>query len=289
MEFAFILKNKNNASPVTILNVVPNDDDAETNIVKSRNMFSDFEKQASAAEVSINTVSTIDHNTYSGIARISRELITDIIIIGWPEKSSILDRIVGEKLDTLLNSINKSIFVCHLEHPLVIHKRIIVIIPPLAEREMSFQLWLKKISKISKELSISILFFCNDITKNAILLENKRMALSLSCNFEHFVDWEDFLVLSRIIYPNDLIIVVSARKGSVSYLTTLDSIPGKLEKHFDSNNRILIYPPQRGINPLSESYEDFNTNPLTKGIGRLEKLGKDISKFLGIKSDKSKN
>jgi hypothetical protein len=69
----------------------------------------------------------------------------------------------------------------------------------------------------------------------------------------------------------------------------LDSIPGKLEKHFDSNNRILIYPPQRGINPLSESYEDFNTNPLTKGIGRLEKLGKDISKFLGIKSDKSKN
>lgn len=287
LDFAFVLKNKKSSSPITILNVVPNDEDAETNILKSKIKFEEYEKQASASEININAVSTIDHNIASGISRMSKELMSDIIVIEWPERSvGILDKFVGEKMDSLLSTANKNIFVCHFEYPLVIHKRIVVVVPPLAERESCFQLWLSKLSKVSKELSIGIHFYCNETTRKAVLLENKRMALNMSSTFEAFFDWEDFLVLSRSINPNDLLVVVSSRKGAVSYIPLLDNIPSKLEKHFEVNNRIIIYPPQRGINPLSESYDDFNTNPLTKGIGRIEKLGKEVSKVFRLGKDK---
>ena len=83
VEFVILIKDKKSANPISILSVVSNNDEAEINILKARNKLEEFVKQASAAETKLNVIATIDHNTASGITRISREIMADIIVCGF--------------------------------------------------------------------------------------------------------------------------------------------------------------------------------------------------------------
>jgi Kef-type K+ transport system membrane component KefB/nucleotide-binding universal stress UspA family protein len=277
LEFAIFIKDKKSANPVSILSVVSNNNEAEINILKARNKLEEFVRQASASETKVNIITTIDHNPGSGIARISREIMADIIVIGWPQRAGFIEKLIGETVDSVLSSTDKTTFICHLEKPLVLHKRIVIVAPPLAEYENGFALWFTKIAKLAQELSVPVLLYCNDTTKKSVerLLKNAKIAISITV--QAFIDWEDFLVLSRNIHDDDLIVLVSARKGATSYMGVLDNLPSKLEKYFPSNSRFIIYPQQFENDLNGENYTDISGEPLNIGIETVQRIGKGIS------------
>ena len=276
LEFSIFIKDKKSANPVSILSVVSNNEEAERNILKARNKLEEFVRQAAASEIKVNIITTIDHNTASGISRISREVMADIIVLGWPQRIGLLDKLIGEKMGSILSNIDKTTFLCHLEKPMVLHKRIVIVVPPLAEHENGFDLWFIKMVKLAQELSIPILFCCNSSTERAVdkLFENTKLATTFISQI--FEEWEDFLVISRSINEDDLFVLVSARKGSASYMGVLENLPSKLEKHFANNSRLVIYPQQFNQNYGSERYDDITAVPLNKGIKTIQKIGKGI-------------
>ncbi|MCC6690944.1 MAG: cation:proton antiporter, partial [Bacteroidia bacterium] len=277
LEFAILIKDKKSTNPVSILSVVSDNDEAETNIVKARTKLEEFVKHASDFETKVNITTTIDHNVASGIARISREIIADIIILGWPQREGFLNSLLGKKIDIILNNTDKTTFVCQLEKPLVLNKRIVVAAPPLTEHENGFELWVKKIAILAQELSIPIVLYCNEITGKTIEKLAKSLKLTASVSIKLFTDWEDFLILSRDVHEEDLFILVSARKGAASYTGVLYKLPMKLEKHFASNSRFIIYPQTQIDNIGKEQFNDISTEPLNKGIEIVQKFGKGIS------------
>ncbi len=285
LEFAIFIKDKKSANPVSILSVVFNNNEAEINILKTRNKLEEFVKQASASETKVNIIATIDHNPASGIARISREIMADIIVLGWPQRSGFIDKLIGEKVDSILTNTDKTTFICHIEKPLVLHKRIVIVAPPLTEHENGFGLWLSKIAKLAQELSIPILLYSNEATEKSVQNFFKKAKLTASITVNPFNDWEDFLVLSRHIQPDDLFILVSARKGATSYIGVLENLPSKLEKHFTTNSRFVIYPHQYADNISREQYSDFSAEPLNKGIDAVQKIGKGINSIFKKKDN----
>lgn len=285
LELAIFIKDNKSANPISILSVVSNNNEAEINILKARNKLEEFVRQASASETKVNIITTIDHNTASGIARISREIMADIIILGWPQRTGFIDKFIGEKVDSILSNTDKTTFICHLEKPLVLHKRIVIAAPPLTEHENGFGLWVTKIAKLAQELSIPILLNCNEVTEKAVEKLFRKAKLNASITSKLFTDWEDFMVLSRNIYEDDLFVLVSARKGSTSYLGVLDNLPNKLEKYFVTNSRFVIYPQQYADNISNEQYIDFSTEPLNKGIEAVQKIGREIGSIFKKKNN----
>jgi hypothetical protein len=75
---------------------------------------------------------------------------------------------------------------------------------------------------------------------------------------------------------DDLFILVSARKGAASYMAVIENLPTKLEKHFPSNSKLVIYPQQFNQNYGNERYDDITAEPLNKGIETIQKIGKGI-------------
>lgn len=258
LEFAIFIKDKKSSNPVSILSVVSNNNEAEINILKTRNKLEEFVKQASASETKVNIITTIDHNPASGIARISREIMADIIILGWPQRAGFIDKLIGEKVDSILTNTDKTTFICHIEKPLVLHKRIVIVTPPLTEHENGFRFWLNKIARLAQELSIPIILYSNEATEKAVRNFVKKAKLSASIAVNPFNDWDDFFVLSKDILADDLFILVSARKGATSYIGVFENLPTKIEKHFTTNSRFLIYPQQYPDNLNSEKYSDFS-------------------------------
>jgi len=285
LEFAIFIKEKKSANPVSILSVVSNNKEAEINILKARNKLEEFVRQASASETKVNIITTIDHNPASGIARISREIMADIIVLGWPQRSGFIDKFFDEKMDTILSNTDKTTFICHLEQPLVLHKRIVIAAPPLTEHENGFDLWLNKIAILAQELTIPIVLYCNEATEKAVDKTFKKFKLTASIKVNPFTDWEDFLVFSSYINADDLFVLVAARKGATSYMGVLENLPTKLEKHFTTNSRFVIYPQQYTDNFSSEKYDDFSAEPLNKGIEAVQKIGKGIGSFFKNKDN----
>jgi len=276
LEFAIFIKDKKSGHPVSILSVVSNNSEAEHNILKTRNKLESFVKQASASETNVNIITTIDHHAASGIARISREIMADIIVLGWPRKVGLIDKIIGRKVESILNNTDKSTFICHIAKPLATHKRVVVVAPPLSEHEFGFEQWLIKVSKLAQELSIPIVIYANEATLNAfgkVVITGKLAANITSMPFD---DWDDLLILARYIHEDDLFILVSARRGAASYMPLFEALPIKMEKYFAANSRIVIYPQQFSESHVMDQYDDITAEPLTKGIETIQKIGKGI-------------
>jgi len=81
-----------------------------------------------------------------------------------------------------------------------------------------------------------------------------------------------------------MLLIITARKGSVSFLNVMENWPSRLEKHFEHNSKIMVYPRQHSFNYVSEQYEDITGGPILKGI---ETIGKGIESIFNLgKNDK---
>lgn len=239
---AVLIKEKRSENPLAILNVVPNTDEAEKTVALARKEMEKFLSETTGSDTQVNVIATIDHNAASGISRTAKEIAADIVLLGWPQKTGFLDKLIGDRIGSILHNTVKTLFICDLPTPLVNHKSIFVVVPPNAEFEEGFTIWLNKLAKLSQELSIPLKLNCTERTFKAIERFAKNNKLTLTLHFNLFNDWEDFLIISRNLGDNDLIVMVSARKGYISYNSHLDKMPQKLEKHFSDMCKIIIYP-----------------------------------------------
>ncbi len=244
LEFALLIKDKKSDNPISILSVVPNNDDAEINVINARIKLEEYVRQGSAFEVNVNVIATIDYNSTSGIARTIKEIMANILILGWSRNTESTQRLLGDKVTSIIHSNKKTVIVCLINKSWVTLKRICIITPPLSEKEVGFSLWLMKMSKLSKELSIPIDYFGNKYSIEIARQQFKTWNSGLIGNFIEFDDWEKFIGQTGDIQPDDLLVMVTARKGFVSYTNNLEHSLVKFEKQFETNSRLLIYPQQ---------------------------------------------
>jgi Kef-type K+ transport system membrane component KefB len=287
IEFAVLVKNKKSNNPITILSVVPNDEEAERNLIKAKNNLQPLVKMAMANETKVKIMVTIDHNIAGGIIRASREERTDTIMIGWPRKTGLIERFIETKTSSIISRTSKAVYICHFEHQLFRHNRIVIVCPPLGELEPGFEVWLPKINLLSRELSLNVYCYCNSTTKDAIQDYFRHRKHKCGYEFSSTFELHELQLLQEKLAKEDLLFYIAARNTSVSYDSCMDNIQEKLEKQFPSNSKIIVYPRAHHIDSKYNEYGDINPKPLSQSIERVQKLGKDLGNLL--KRDQSKS
>ncbi|UII30539.1 cation:proton antiporter [Fulvivirga ulvae] len=240
VDLVILLKSKQRPSVIHILSVVKYDDDAEQKMQKIKRDLNYFVRYASASETNLKTVVTFDLNSANGIIRISREIMANIIVMGWPKNRTFLSRVFNQTVESIINSTDKAILFCNIHGTLNTTRQIKVLCPPHAELEPGFHQWLSKINILRSELRTKLLFFCNGQTQAAIKGSVKKKNPPIT--YSPFVDMKDFLVLSKDLNADDLFVVISSREGGMSYQHELKSLPKRINKYFTDLNLILIYP-----------------------------------------------
>ena len=241
VEFAILIKDKSSENPVSILSVVPNDEQAELNIAQAKTKLEEFVVQASASETMVDITATIDQDVAEGISRKSKELIVDLLVMGWPTSSG-EEEVIGEKMAGIINRTSKTIMICQPLKPWATHQRLVVGVPEKSEKMEGFELWVKKSIKISEELSVPILVYCSKPTQTAIEKLVESLNLRAPFEFRAFQNWEDISLIAKNIDPDDLFMLITARKNTVAYQPVLEKLPRKLEKTLKETSKILVYP-----------------------------------------------
>lgn len=277
LDMATLIRNKKTSHPLTVLSVVPNNELAEINLKKARNNLDSIARYASGSETEVNIVTTIDYNIAGGISRASREVLATCILIGWPSKTSIIDKLVGEKAESILNLTDISLFMCRLEKPFVSQKRIVLFVPPMAEAEKGFAYWMNKIVLLTQELSLPVLCISNSRTEAAINQNLQATRSSINITFETYPQWESFQGLNEYVRADDFVVFVSARAGDVSYNHHFDSVPRRVGNVYAENNLMLIFPSRRKRTTIDLT--DIPNTSYAPGRETVEYLGRKFGMF----------
>ncbi len=267
LDFATLIKSKKSPHPLNILSVVPNDEQAERNVQLARQNLDKMARYASGSETDVELITTIDFNIANGIGRASREAFADCLILGWPSATSFVEKIVGEKTESILNRTDASLFMCRLDKPFITNKSITIFVPPLAESEVGFAYWMEKMCKFAQELSLPVRYVCNFRTKQAIELMLDTLQSSIPVSYDLYEDWDNIYGLATFSNVDSLLVFVSARSGEVSYRDSLDGLAKRVGKFYKNQNLILIFP-SRVADLHIDEYEDVQTAPIFRKISR---------------------
>ncbi|HET6244351.1 MAG: cation:proton antiporter [Bacteroidetes bacterium] len=244
MDLAIMIKNDISNEPIFALAVVKDDVDAKEKLVLSERMLEKAISHASSTENAVRVVTRVDLNIASGVIRAIRDLMITEVIIGWNAKISAKSNIFGNILDVLLENSEQMILVSKIINPLNTIDKIVVLVPPNAEYEKGFIHWVRTIKKLSKQTGASVVFYSSDFTKEKLIAATKATKPAISSSYKEFNEWDDFSSLSKEIKADDLLVIISARKSTVSYKHFLDNVPKNLAKYFESSNFIIVFPEQ---------------------------------------------
>ncbi|HEY4652349.1 MAG TPA: cation:proton antiporter, partial [Pontibacter sp.] len=244
IDLSIMLKNPDYNEPIYPLAVVIDNEHAEEEIFRKNKMLQEAIKHASATDNDVQLVSKIDLNIASGILRAIREMMITEVVLGWNAKITTRDRIFGTVLDSLLENTEQMILVCKIVQPLNTTRRIIVIVPLNADLERGYVRWLKAVRTLSVQLGAKIVFRGRRRTLNRIRQKLATTKPAVEAQFEPLTNNSEVESMKDQLMVDDMIVVVSARRGTVSYTGNMDYVPRLLSRNYKENSFIIIYPEQ---------------------------------------------
>ena len=283
LELAVMIREKQSPNPITVLTVVPNDDVAELNVQRARMELEPMINHAAAFDTRLKVIATIDYNICSGVSRTAKELMSDIIIFGWPHKHGFIDRMINDATESIVNCTSKTTLICHFTRPIALHRRIVAICPPFAEKEKGFLQWVSKVSQLALELSIPIVCHCDKKSRAAIVgaLQSIKSGVAIGFeSFKNFREWAEPSGKAVHFREDDLVIFIASRPESVSYKAFFEHIPDKLEEFFGNLSKIMLYPAQFESRELTEGYGDIVSNPFSFSRSAVQKMGREFGGLL---------
>jgi Kef-type K+ transport system membrane component KefB len=247
IDLAVLVKNPKSIEPIYPLAIIKDDEQSREKLIQSHKLLEKVKRYASATETEVAVLTRVDANITSGIVRAIKDLMITEVIIGWTSKPSARDKFFGSIMENLLRQTGEMILVAKLVQPVNTIKQMKIAVPPRAEHEPGFVHWVNTLRTISKQTGASMTFFSTDSANQRIAAIFKETKANVNARYELFEDWDDFLILSREVSPDDLFVIVSARAGSLSYNGTMQQIPKMLSKHFQQQNFVLVYPEQQSV------------------------------------------
>ena len=289
VDLALMMNTRKEAPERFALHVVEEQNDDESKRKESEKMMKIALEQAAGSDTVITPIIRYDQSVSKGILyTIKEHLITDIII-GVTQSGSKKSQI-GVTTDQILSHTEQTVFVHHSVQPFNTLARIVVVVNKHAEWEEGFNHWVAKVLTISRESGLPLVVYCNPTIQNAVEVINQATAKPLTLTFENWDDWDDFLILSRELQPNDLFIVAISRPGYSSYHSKLSKTAYYLNKYFAKFSYILLYPQQKATySKLTDLHQEEGTilDVFSEGRKVAEKTGNLIGNL--FRKDGSKD
>jgi Kef-type K+ transport system membrane component KefB len=277
IDFAAMIRNPSDRSPIVALSVVKDDDQAQQKLLQSRKLLEKVTIHAASSDQKIEITSTIDRNVANGIRRIAKEKFITDLVLGWSEERSIADIIFGKTFDGLVKQTSQNIFITRFVSPLNIQNRILLICPVFAEKEVGFYKWLASVMRLSSQLTAAIHLYATSESHHDIMKYYRSGKFSVKIEYKGVMDLGQ---VSKVVsvQHSDMIILVTSREGGISYSPALDVLPRKLAKQFPQNNVVFVYPETAASNLIQNYEQEVTGGILEKGMGIVQKATRFFKK-----------
>ena len=243
---ATLLRNQKLNRELVALNVVYDDQNSMVAREEGLQLLEKLQRQASASEVRMQTQVRLATNIANGIKHAFRETGCSEVVMGMHVHTNVSQKFWGEFIQSLYNGLNRQIVLTRFEQPLSTLRLIQVAVPSRAEFEPGFHRWLERLCRFAEQLDCRILFHGRKESTDLIrqFIDNEHP--SVRGEYKFMGHWNELPTLASGIEKDHLFVVVTARKGTISYKNALDRLPDELTAYFSGTNLMIIFPDQYG-------------------------------------------
>ena len=244
---AVMVRNKKLSRGLVALNVVYDDNNRLDNQERGRRLMARVEKVAGYSDVRVQTQVRIATNITNGIKHAFKEFNASEIILGMNSRQDDRHHYLGELAQSLYNGLSRQIMLVRCRQPLNTLRRIQVAVPSKAEFEPGFYRWLERLARLATNLECRLQFHGRRETMSLISEYMQNTHPGARTQYTPMGHWNELPQLAASIAEDNLFVVVTARKGTVSYKAALDHLQDELAQHFRGQNLMIIYPDQHGV------------------------------------------
>ena len=239
MDLALLVRKENSHIPLSAITVVLDEDKQRQQ--QGAKVLDHAANIAASVNVPLLTKMRLTTNLAHGIVHEVKENDYRELILGFHKKETANDSFLGNVLPEVLNSLDCQVVMARMNIPLNTVRVIHITFPAKAEFEAGFAYWVEETARMASGLGCRIMYHGHPDTTAKIKLELKKHA-PIDASFFETDGGNDLKRLAQVIKKDHLLIIVSARKGSISFRPSLDHIFVQLQRDYQDTPIMLIYP-----------------------------------------------
>lgn len=244
LDLALLLQEERSSEPIRLLTVVPEENASAEYVAEAEQMLSKAVAYAVGAGIPVRAVTRLDQNFATGIARGAVETRATTVVIGWDGRAS-RRWVFGSVLDQVLEQSTQHVIVAKLGHPLNTTRRLVTLVPRGASHHPGFGEAFTAIKRLSRRLSADVLLLVVEGDGEALVRQVQALKPPVPMTARAAGSWPEALaVLRETLRAEDLVAVVSARRGTVSWRPDLERLPARLAG-LVPESFLMLYPPER--------------------------------------------
>ncbi len=246
LELSIMMRDTKQGNELIALNVVYDDQNAGAHREQGIRLLERLQQQASAADVRMQTQVRLATNIANGIKHAFRETGASDIVMGMHVHTDINPKFWGEFIQSLYNGLNRQIVLTRFVQPLNTLRRIQVCVPSRAEFEPGFHHWLERLCRMAGNLDCRIQFHGRNESLALIREYVNNRHPNVRGEYTYMAHWNELPQLAENIREDHMFVVITARKGTISYKNAMDRLPNELQQFFSGKNLMIIFPDQYG-------------------------------------------
>ena len=248
VNMALMMRDPKSKKELLAVTVEVEDDEAkkQVKLAQRRKSLEHAARISSAVDVPMKTRCRLSTNAATGILNTASEMNATEIVLGLHHKHGLLDSFLGSFAQSILKGTHRQLVIVKCLMPVNVMRRIMVAVPPKAEFEAGFYKWIERIARIGGQLGCRVHFWAHPDTIQRISGYMNRFHGNVRVEFSPMDDWDDLLLMSSKVAYDHLMVIVSARKGAISYQASFEELPDLIAKYFSNSSLMLVYPDQLG-------------------------------------------
>ena len=246
VSIAVMMRNRELNRGIVALNVVYDDTNRLKYQERGRRLLEHAVKTAGGSGVMVQTQVRIATNIINGIKHAFKEYNASEIVMGMHNGDEEAGMFWGEFIPGLFSGLNRQITIARCLRPLNTIRRIQVAVPSRAEFEPGFHRWLERLARMAENLECRIQFHAKHETLSLINQYVQNRHPNVRAEYTFMAHWIDMPKLAGGVNDDHLFVVVTARKGTISYKSALERLPEELTRHFSGKSLMIIFPDQYG-------------------------------------------
>ncbi len=239
MDLALLVRKENSQIPLSAITVVLDEDKKQR---RERTKVLDLAAEiAASVNIPLLTKMRLTTNLAHGIIHEVKENDYRELIVGFHQKETANDSFLGGVLPEVLNALDCQVVMARMNIPLNTIRTIHITFPAKAEYEAGFSYWVEETARMASGLDCKIMYHGHPDTMSKIqqMLNNYD---PIDAQFFETDGGNDLKRLASIIHDDHLLIIVSARRGSISFRPSHDHIFVQLQRDYQNTSVLLIYP-----------------------------------------------
>ena len=243
---ATMMRNPRSKRDLVALNVVYDDVNMRHNQAEGQQLLDHLRHLASASDVPMTTQVRIAANIANGIKHAFKEFQASEILMGLHFHKEISRGFWGEFTRSLYNGLSRQIIITRIMQPLNTIRRIQVAVPSRAEFEPGFYRWLERLARMAGNLECRVVFHGRQDTLQLVKEFIRNRFPSVRAEYEELEHWNELPELATRVREDHLFVIVTARKGTISYKSAMERLPDEVNKCFKGKTLMIIFPDQYG-------------------------------------------